>query len=92
MSLRNELVDVVLRWEGQFGCFPGQAGVTAAVSEYDAALLLGCSESEYADCLRERTAVSKGYDFLSPDGKRVQVKANRPSGKPGSKVWMPVRR
>ncbi|SPF35732.1 ribonuclease HI, degrades RNA of DNA-RNA hybrids (modular protein) [Syntrophobacter sp. SbD1] len=87
MSLRNELVNVVLRWEDRYGCFPGQAGVTAAVSEYDAAMLLGCSESEYADCLRERTAVSSGYDFLAADGQRIQVKANRPSGNPGSAVW-----
>ncbi len=87
MSLRNELVNVVLRWEGRYGCFPGQAGVTAAVSEYDAAMLLGCSESEYADSLRERTDVSSGYDFLTADGQRIQVKAGRPSGKPGSAVW-----
>jgi len=87
LGLRNELVNVVLRWEGQYGCFPGQAGVTAAVSEHDAAILLGCSESEYAQCLKERTAVSRGYDFEYPKGRRIQVKANRPSGKQGSKAW-----
>lgn len=87
MNLRDKLVSIVLEWEREFGCFPGQAGVTAAVSEYDAAILLGCSEADYAGCLKKRTAVSKHYDFETADGRKVQVKANRPSGKPGSKVW-----
>jgi len=35
------------------------------------------------------TAVQKGYDFKY-QGKRYQVKGNRPSGKPGSLVtWVP---
>ncbi len=35
------------------------------------------------------TSVQKGYDFKHR-GKRYQVKANRPSGKPGSVVtWVP---
>ncbi len=76
----------MLRWEDTFGYFPGQAGAMAAVSEYDVAMLLGYSESEYINCLRGRTAVSRGCDFLF-QGRRIEVKANRPSGKPGSAVW-----
>ena len=37
--------------------------------------------------MRDRTAVSRGADFVH-QGKRYQVKANRPSGKPGSKVTL----
>ncbi|MDQ5857016.1 MAG: hypothetical protein M3542_01885 [Acidobacteriota bacterium] len=37
--------------------------------------------------MRTRTAVSRGYDFVFRD-KRYQVKANRPSGKPGSFVTL----
>ena len=41
------------------------------------------------DSKREkRSAVTKGYDFTH-NGCRYQVKANRPSGKPGSPVtWV----
>ncbi|MNV84566.1 hypothetical protein D3C71_1784480 [compost metagenome] len=39
--------------------------------------------------MRGATAVQKGYDFRY-QGKRYQVKGNRPSGKPGSYVtWVP---
>jgi len=37
--------------------------------------------------MRDTTAVQKGHDFRHA-GVRYQVKANRPSGKPGSKVTL----
>jgi hypothetical protein len=37
--------------------------------------------------MKPKTAVSKGTDFMF-NGIRYQVKANRPSGKPGSYVTM----
>ena len=73
---------IALEWEAAFGVAPQ---ITAAISEYDAARLVGHSESSYSqDCIG-RTAVSRGSDF-SWCGVRYQVKANRPSGKPGSPV------
>jgi hypothetical protein len=86
MTIRNQLVQIVLEWEKRFGFFPGQAGVTAAVSEYDAAMRLGLDETEYIASTRGRSSVGRGYDFLFKN-KRIQVKANRPSGRPGSAVW-----
>ena len=81
-SLRSRLVAVALEWERAFGVAPQ---VTSAVSEYDAALLVGHSDTSFSqDCIG-RTAVSRGSDFAC-HGLRYQVKANRPSGKPGSVV------
>lgn len=81
-SLRSRLVAISLEWEATFGVAPQ---ITAAISEYDAAQLIGHSESSYSqDCIG-RTAVSRGSDFRW-SGVRYQVKANRPSGKPGSPV------
>ncbi len=81
-DLRARLVQVALEWERAFGVAPQ---ITNAVSEYDAALLIGHSAESYgADCVG-RTAVTRGADFLC-EGLRYQVKANRPSGKPGSPV------
>jgi hypothetical protein len=81
-SLRSRLVAVALEWERAFGVAPQ---ITSAVSEYDAALLVGHSDASFSqDCIG-RTAVSRGADF-SRHGLRYQVKANRPSGKPGSPV------
>src|SRR5207253_5052902 len=60
---------------------------TAALSEYDAACLVGCADADFCEGRRSMTAVSKGYDFVFA-GKRYQVKANRPSGKPGSTVTL----
>jgi hypothetical protein len=82
MTLRNKLVDVALRWQESFGVAPS---ITNAISEYDAALLVGMTESEYSDYMQDKTAVNKGSDFVF-NHQRYQVKANRPSGKPGSKV------
>ena len=35
MTIRDELVQTVLKWEKKFGFIPGQSGITTAVSEYD---------------------------------------------------------
>jgi hypothetical protein len=59
------------------------------LAEYDAAMLMGLTDEQYAVCMKGATAVQKGYDFKI-DGVRYQVKGNRPSGKPGSFVtWVP---
>ena len=84
MSLRNKLVDTALQWQERFGVAPS---ITSAISEYDAALLVGMTESEYSDYMQDKTAVSKGADFIF-NKTRYQVKANRPSGKKGSYVTM----
>lgn len=81
-TLRDELVRTALEWERCFGVAPS---ITSALSEYDAAQIVGhCDESFAADCVG-RTAVTRGRDFTHM-GKRYQVKACRPSGKPGSAV------
>lgn len=83
-SLRDSLVKTSLEWQQRFGVAPQ---ITSAVSEYDAARLVGCSEDEYSLQMAIRTAVGRGYDFIYEE-KRYQVKANRPSGKPGSFVTL----
>lgn len=80
--LREELVKITLEWERKFGVAPN---ITGTVSEYDAAMLVGMTEEEYSDYMQGMTAVNKGFDFLF-NGLRYQIKACRPSGKPGSKV------
>jgi hypothetical protein len=82
MTLRNKLVDIALEWQKCYGVAPS---ITSAISEYDAALLVGMTEREYSEYMKDKTAVSKGSDFVF-NHQRYQVKANRPSGKPGSKV------
>ena len=84
LDLRDQLVDIALRWEKAFGNAPH---ITATLSEFDAAQLVGCSIDEYSAFMRTATAVQRGHDFEF-DGKRYQVKANRPSGKPGSVVTL----
>ena len=84
MTLRNKLVDLALEWQGNFGVAPS---ITSAISEYDAAMLIGMLESEYSDYMKDKTAVSKGADFVYKNT-RYPVKANRPSGKKGSFVTM----
>ena len=83
-GLRDKLVDLALSWEEAFGNAPH---VTAALSELDAALLIGCSLDQYVECMRGVTTVRRGYDFEF-NGRRYQVKANRPSGKRGSFVTL----
>ena len=83
-TLREKLAEIALQWQVNFGVAPS---ITSAISEYDAAMLVGMSEREYSDYMKDKTAVSKGADFVYR-GIRYQVKANRPSGKPGSFVTM----
>src|SRR5438477_6352818 len=85
-GLRAALVALVLEWERRYGVAPF---ITTAVSEYDAARLVGHTpESLGLDC-EGRTAVTRGTDFCR-NGVRYQVKACRPSGKPGSFItWVP---
>lgn len=83
-ELRDQLVQVALSWERAFGNAPQ---ITAAISEYDAARLIGCSTRAYSAAMEGVSAVQKGHDFMF-NGVRYQVKANRPSGKPGSKVTL----
>lgn len=82
--LREELVNIAIQWQERYGVAPS---ITSAVSEYDAAMLVGMTDKEYSDYMQDKTAVSKGADFIFK-GTRYQVKANRPSGKKGSKVTM----
>lgn len=84
MTLRNKLVVIALQWQESFGVAPS---ITSAISEYDAALLVGMTENEYSEYMKDKTAVNKGSDFVF-NNQRYQIKANRPSGKPGSKVTM----
>ncbi len=83
-QLREALVAVVLEWERRFGVAPS---VTSAISELDVALLVGHTQESLMGQSTGRTAVTRGADFVH-DGARYQVKANRPSGKPGSFVTL----
>ena len=60
VKLRDILVDVALQWQASFGIAPS---ITSSISEYDAAMLVGMSEKEYSDYMRDKTAVAKGTDF-----------------------------
>ena len=83
-ALRTQLVASVLEWERRYAVAPS---ATSAVSEFDAALLVGHSPESFARQAQGRTAVSRGTDF-DLGGVGYQVKANRPSGKPGSRVTL----
>jgi hypothetical protein len=83
-DLRRELVDIALRWEQAFGNAPA---ITSALSEYDAAHLVGCSLDAYSQGMQGATSVQRGHDFRFNDA-TYQVKANRPSGKKGSVVTL----
>ena len=80
--LRDKLVEIALQWQTKYGVAPQ---ITSAVSEYDAAMLVGMSENEYFEYMQDKTAVNKGSDFVF-NNVRYQIKGNRPSGKPGSFV------
>src|SRR5687768_14296109 len=85
-DLRDQLVKTTLAWERSFGNAPA---ITSAVSELDAANLVGLSLAQYSTSMQGCTAVQRGYDFVH-GGARYQVKACRPSGKKGSAVtWVP---
>lgn len=81
-SIRSRLVALALEWERTFGV---ALQITSAISEYDAARLVGHSDGSYAKACVGRTAVTRGTDFLCK-GIRYQINANRPSGKRGSAV------
>jgi hypothetical protein len=82
-------VELVLQWEDRFGVAPR---ITDAISEFDAAMLVGMSEEEYCADGKLRTAVTRGKDFTF-DGVRYQITANRPSGKKGSAVsWVRLKK
>jgi len=85
-ELRAALVAIALEWQQRYGVAPA---VTSAISEYDAARLVGHTpESLALDCV-DRTAVTRGADFRH-GASRYQIKACRPSGKRGSVVtWVP---
>ena len=82
--MREKLVEISLQWQEEFGVAPS---ITTAVSELDAAMLVGKDPASLrADGLL-RTAVTKDVDFIH-NGLRYQVTANRPSGKTGSPVTL----
>jgi len=81
-TLRNQMVAIALEWQRRYSVAPS---ITATISEYDAARLVGVPEERMADAIGDASAVRRGFDF-SWDGVRYQVKANRPSGRKGSPV------
>ena len=82
-ELRQKLIETTLAWEKAFCNAPS---IVSALSEFDAAMLIGCSIEEYAASMQGATVVRKGYDFKYKSN-RYQVKGRRASGKPGSAVW-----
>jgi len=83
-TLRQLLVETALKWQTHYGVAPD---ITRALAEYDAAMLVGCTQDNYSKFMQPRTAVSEGHDFEHL-GCRYQVSGNRPSGKPGSAVTL----
>lgn len=55
-NLRTQLVESALEWQKRFGVAPA---ITSQLSEYDAAMLVGCSEQEYSDYMEDKTAVDR---------------------------------
>ena len=82
MELRDQLVDLALKWQARYGVAPS---ITSSLSEFDASRLIGMHEAEYSAYMKDKTAVSRGHDFTYR-GVNYQIKAHRPSGKPGSKI------
>lgn len=58
--LRDRLVSIALEWQEQYGVAPH---IPAAISEYDAAMLVGFHERGYSRFMQGKTAVAKGSDF-----------------------------
>ena len=83
-QLRDLLVQISLEWERRFAVAPQ---ITASIAEYDAAKLVGTSLRIGKGRKESDTAVTKGVDFRKGNI-FYQVKSNRPSGKPGSKVTL----
>lgn len=74
IKLRDKLADIALQWQASFGVAPS---ITSSISEYDAAMLVGMSEKEYSDYMRDKTAVAKGTDF--PSKKPIHLRLFSPS-------------
>ena len=55
IKLRDKLADIALQWQASFGVAPS---ITSSISEYDAAMLIGMSEKEYSNYMRDKTAFS----------------------------------
>ncbi|MCZ6610387.1 MAG: hypothetical protein O7A66_10335, partial [Alphaproteobacteria bacterium] len=68
-QLREALVAVALEWERRYGVAPA---ITSAISEHDAALLVGHTPASFQAQTEGRTAVTRGSDFTH-DGLRYQV-------------------
>ena len=83
-DLRQRPMEAALAWERTFGIAPC---ITSALSEFDAAMLIGRSPEEYSASMCDATGVGKGHDFTF-NISRYQVKANRPSVKPGSFITL----
>lgn len=61
-SKRLRLVNLALIWQETYGVAPA---ITSTISEYDVAKLVGMSESEYSDYMRDKTAVARGLKETS---------------------------
>jgi hypothetical protein len=83
-ELRARLVAIALEWQKRYGVAPP---ITSPLSELDASRLVGMPDEAYSEFMQDKTAVAMGSDF-EWRGTRYQVKANRPSGKPGSRVTL----
>jgi hypothetical protein len=81
-NLRQNLIQIALEWQRLYGVAPD---IVKAISEYDAAKMVGMSDDEYSTCMQDKTAVCRGHDFVYK-GTYYQIKARRPSGKPGSVI------
>lgn len=81
-ELRNRLVSVALEWERIFGVEPL---ILSAVSEYDAARLVGHTDESYREDRVRRSIASYGTDFTFK-GLRYHVKANQMRGGSASSV------
>ena len=57
-TLREKLAEIALQWQANYGVAPS---ITSALSEYDAAKLVGMSEREYSDYMKEQAKlIAKG--------------------------------
>jgi hypothetical protein len=83
-NIRDLLVKLAMEWESKFTVMPQ---ITSAISEFDAARLLGCDDQTYSKIMKGNTAVTKGYDFIY-NRIKYQIKGNRPSGRHGSAVTL----
>ena len=83
-QLRDLLLQISLEWERRFAVAPR---ITDSIAEFDAAKLAGTSLRIGEGRREGDTAVMKGVDFRKGNI-LYQVKANRPSGKPGSPVTL----